>query len=168
MPNIYFTADTHFYHKNIIKYCNRPFDTYEEMNKAIVERWNSIVEEDDTIYHLGDVTFRYNYQELEVVRRLKGKKFLIPGNHDQQKVINKLSHTFTVLPETHILEDLKVVLYHCPLEDWYKKDEGFILLHGHSHGGSKKEKGRLDVGVDVHNYTPISLEYCWRLLNNDV
>ena len=52
---IYFIADTHFNHANIIKYCNRPFKNTDEMNKYIIRKWNSVVKETDTVYHLGDV-----------------------------------------------------------------------------------------------------------------
>ena len=54
---IYFIADTHFNHKNIIEYCNRPFKDTNKMNEYIIQKWNSVVKENDIVYHLGDVEF---------------------------------------------------------------------------------------------------------------
>jgi calcineurin-like phosphoesterase family protein len=58
MKNIFFTSDTHFYHTNIIKYCNRPFSSVEEMNQKLIENWNNTISEHDTIFHLGDFMFK--------------------------------------------------------------------------------------------------------------
>ena len=54
---IFFTSDTHFWHVNIIKYCNRPFETIEEMNETIIEKWNSKISKDDIVFNLGDFAF---------------------------------------------------------------------------------------------------------------
>ena len=54
MPNVWFTADFHLGHKNIIRYCNRPFDTVEEMNRTILEQLNSLVKTNGILYFLGD------------------------------------------------------------------------------------------------------------------
>lgn len=56
---IYFTSDTHFFHNNIIKACNRPFASVEEMNDGLIKNWNNTVSPKDTIYHLGDCALRY-------------------------------------------------------------------------------------------------------------
>ena len=58
--HLFFTSDTHFDHKNIIRYCNRPFSSIEEMNNFLIKRWNATVGPDDTVFHLGDVTFGGN------------------------------------------------------------------------------------------------------------
>ena len=78
---IFFTSDHHFYHTNIIKYCNRPFQSVEEMNEEMVKRWNSVVNPGDTVYYLGD--FSLAKRPVEVfVPRLNGEKHFIMGNHD--------------------------------------------------------------------------------------
>lgn len=80
--NIFVTADTHFNHENIIKYCNRPFINSYDMNETIINNWNSVVNNDDIIYHLGDFGFGTKEELYEIFNRLNGYKFLIMGNHD--------------------------------------------------------------------------------------
>ena len=79
---IFVVADTHFNHENIIRYCNRPFNNVYEMNEKIIENWNSVVEKDDTVYHLGDYGFGKKEELQEIFNRLNGIKYLIMGNHD--------------------------------------------------------------------------------------
>ena len=79
---IYFTADTHFDHANIIHFCNRPFATVEEMNETLIANWNRKVHGNDTVYILGDMFFRTSDPE-SILRQLKGQKHLITGNHGQ-------------------------------------------------------------------------------------
>lgn len=78
---IFFSSDHHFYHKNIIKYCNRPFETVEEMNEEMVKRWNEVVAKEDIVYYLGDFSLAIRPVEL-FLNRLNGTKILMAGNHD--------------------------------------------------------------------------------------
>ena len=78
---VYFISDTHFNHKNIIKYCNRPFDSIEQMNETLINNWNDIVSDKDIIYHLGDFALGSKELILDIVNRLNGSKYLIRGNH---------------------------------------------------------------------------------------
>lgn len=78
---IYFTADTHFGHYNVIRFCDRPFASAEEMDEAMIQNWNDRVTGNDTVYILGDMFFRSTNAE-GILKRLKGKKRLIVGNHD--------------------------------------------------------------------------------------
>ena len=89
--NIFFTSDTHFGHKNIIKFIDydgnrvRPFDTWEEADEIMVQNWNSVVKPEDKVYFLGDLCFNRNYGD-KLMPRLLGKKCLIRGNHDLFKL----------------------------------------------------------------------------------
>ena len=78
---VFFIADTHFGHKNVLKLCNRPFETIEQMNETFIENWNRRVTGRDSIYVIGDLFFRCEDPE-SILRRLHGKKHLIVGNHD--------------------------------------------------------------------------------------
>lgn len=78
---IYFISDTHFGHANIVKMCERPYPDVEAMNEALIAAWNERVHGDDTIYIIGDMFFRCSDPE-SILKRLKGKKWLIVGNHD--------------------------------------------------------------------------------------
>ena len=77
----YFTSDQHFGHFNIIRLSRRPFKTVDEMDETMVERWNAKVRDDDTVYVLGDLFFRAATVE-PILKRLKGHKHLVLGNHD--------------------------------------------------------------------------------------
>ena len=98
----FFTADTHFYHSRIIKYCNRPFApdvpmTEEErdvwnknvgvplMNEHMIQIWNETVGVNDTVRIVGDFAFGSKTQQAEILSRLNGTKILIWGNHDYLK-----------------------------------------------------------------------------------
>lgn len=123
---IYFSADLHFFHANIIKYCNRPFKTVEEMNEKLVEYWNETVAPEDTVYYLGDFSLAKRPVEL-FLPRLNGTKRLICGNHDLchpihgDKAINKyhklyLDYGFEYIACSLMLEIVgqQVLLCHFP------------------------------------------------------
>ena len=81
--NLFFTSDLHFYHKNIISYCNRPFGNVEYMNKRLIEEWNKTVPENGTVFMLGDFCFSESKQKWdEIVNQLRGRIYHIRGNHD--------------------------------------------------------------------------------------
>lgn len=75
---IYFIADTHFYHKNVITFCNRPFSTVEEMNQTLITNWNKTVSDTDEVYILGDFVYKGNGKQAnELLQSLNGKKYLL-------------------------------------------------------------------------------------------
>ena len=78
---IWFTSDLHFGHQNIIKFCNRPWKTVEEMNEGLIANWNSVVKDDDIVFDLGDFAFAPNSKWKEILSRLNGIHYLILGNH---------------------------------------------------------------------------------------
>lgn len=154
---IYFTSDTHFFHRNIIDFCNRPFKDAEEMNVEMIKRWNERVEPSDSVYFLGDFSFGNKENTESVLYRLNGHKHLIVGNHDRK---GRASDTDWALHFNSVqdymrlkLEGMKFVLCHFPFASW---ERGYVNLHGHTHGKSPKLYGRLDVGVDSHNFYPIT------------
>lgn len=164
---IHFVSDTHFYHKNVIQYSNRPFASVEEMNEKMIAAWNEKVAEDDTVYHLGDFAF-INYQQLRtLLRRLNGWKHLILGNHDKEIARHRtdLLHGVNVVSVQHYVE-LKAeghffVLFHYGQRVWNKSHHGAIHLYGHSHGSLPPHGKSVDVGVDckeiTSEYRPVSI-----------
>ena len=79
---VFVIADTHFWHKNIIDYCDRPFNSVEEMNSTLIKNWNKTVTNNDIVIHLGDVGLGPKEKIAPIVQSLKGRKILVMGNHD--------------------------------------------------------------------------------------
>jgi calcineurin-like phosphoesterase family protein len=171
---IYFTSDTHFGHKNVIKYCGRPYANLDEMEESLIINWNRNVDPDDTVYHLGDFAFCRPYVAKDIVYRLNGHIKLIPGNHDSRQFLNVLYE----IPQSKIevleryvelnYENRKFVLCHYPIESWNGMSNGSIHLHGHSHGNSRAQECRFDVGVDAKEtgYAPVQIETIRLWANN--
>lgn len=161
---IYFTSDLHLGHNNIISLSHRPFSSIEEMNKTLINNWNSWVNKNDTIYILGDIAFKMKVEEVnQLIKKLNGKKILIRGNHDKK-------YDESLFEE---ICDFKVIKYngfvfslmHYPLLEWPHFFHQGIHLHGHQHNHKDynlkmREEGirRYDVGVDANEYRPISIE----------
>ena len=181
----FFTADLHFGHANIIKYCNRPFVSVLDMNDGLIDRWNARVSPSDEVYVLGD--FSLGTSQLELRKRLNGIVFLVPGNHDKcHQVFHKnkpekfhavttkyYDAGFIVLPEQldlSLSDDVRVRLCHLPYkgidEEGLQKfrlepSEERALLCGHVHQSWKTLNHnnypiQVNVGVDVWDYAPVS------------
>ena len=171
----YFISDTHFNHKNIIKYCNRPFKDVEEMNKVLIKNWNEAITDFDTVFHLGDVALTNESEIKELIPKLNGKKILIKGNHDKKSKEFFSKAGFWIVTESSLkLDDEKIILSHKPLKDT-EIPEGYINVHGHIHNNPLhkinpetnemeypeelySEKLHFNVSVDVIEFKPISLE----------
>lgn len=164
---IFFTADLHLGHKNVIKYCDRPFKTAEEMNETLIENWNNTVSDRDEIYVVGDFAFMGTKQTELVLQRLKGKKYLVRGNHDKSLNETTALKYFQWIKDYHLLKIQerngnlqKIVLFHYALRTWDSAHYGAWSLYGHSHGNLRDDPQALslDVGVDCHNFRPISYD----------
>lgn len=157
----FFTADLHLGHEKIIQYCNRPFASAVDMDDAIVSRWNKKVKPHDTVWIIGDVSFSSAQRTLEIITSLNGHLKLIPGNHDARLLKDEtLKSLFDIQPEIvdRKFNTTHVVMCHYPLMSWNRAYHGAFHLHGHTHGNIPFDKKfrRLDVGVDVHDFTPIA------------
>jgi calcineurin-like phosphoesterase family protein len=128
------------------------------MDEAIIENWNSCVSPKDRVYFLGDFSFYRDYEkDTEILSRLNGReKYLIKGNHDYSKKIKKVEG-WTWVKDYYelILDGLKIVLFHFPIQDWNGAFHGSWHFHGHQHN-TKPHTGvnRIDVGVDAWDYYP--------------
>ena len=173
----FFTADTHFWHKNVIEYCNRPWSTVEEMNHGLITNWNTIVCPEDTVWVLGDFAFCGSQKLTEITKALNGTKNLIIGNHDWKnfKPHRYKELGFNLAAESHHLQIPElgyVQLNHFPFlfdhkgitpryMDKRPKNDGQYLFHGHIHNGEgswKVKHKEVNVGVDVWDYRPITIQ----------
>ncbi len=156
MRNTLFTADTHFNHANIIRFCRRPFSDVVEMNEAMIERWNARVGERDLVYHLGDLAWGDWGPLLD---RLNGDIILVMGGHDkksQKKFAGRFLHSADLMDI--VIEGYTIVLCHYCLRVWNKSHFDSWHLFGHSHGSLPALGKSLDVGVDAHDFSPWSWE----------
>lgn len=154
----FFISDTHFDHVNIIKYCNRPFDTIELMNDALIRNWNAVVKPEDEVWHLGDVCINYK-KAFNFISRLNGKKILVLGNHDGNRK-QMLSHGFdeTYQDYTMRIGIHKVFLMHRP-KPLKGYDAGKWVVHGHTHNHSPKvdlENKMINMSVEWWDYSPVA------------
>jgi calcineurin-like phosphoesterase family protein len=176
--NTWFTADHHFGHKAIIEHTNRPFSSVEEMDEAMIDRWNAMVKPTDTVWHLGDLSLMSQTSVLSILRRLNGEIMLVPGGHDRNwlhRYVNCMDGTRVMVKDnlsTRKFNGYTVTLCHYPLRSWEKSYYGALHFHGHSHGlGGKarpstdtqlppdrKRGWSVDVGVDVWNFLPVHLD----------
>lgn len=158
--NIWVTSDTHFGHANIIKYCDRPFRSTEEMDKELIKRWNSVVKSDDIVYHLGDFGFGSRERIKELRRQLNGRIYLILGNHDRYPISFYYEAGFNRVYDRPILIQGFYLLSHAPIE-LLNKEIPFANIYGHVHDdGRYKDFGGNSACVCVErtDYYPIKLE----------
>lgn len=159
---IYFTSDLHLGHRGIIEMQNRPFTNLEEMNRALIYNYNSIVNKKDTVYILGDISHHLSIEQAnEMIEKMNGKKILIKGNHDKsyrQELFEDICDFKTIS-----VNGVRFVLMHYPMLSWPKKNSGSIQLHGHIHADAEyncqnRAEGilRYDVGVDANCFYPVS------------
>ena len=172
MANVWWSSDYHFSHFNIIKYCHRPFTTVEEMNDTIIKNHNMRVKPEDTVFFLGDFVFRNSpggkkgegeiYRAEYFIKQLNGRFVFICGNHDRNNSLK------TPIEKVYIkFGGHRICMVHSPIHADPNKE---LNLVGHVHEKwvvkRLNEKSILfNVGVDVHNFKPISYEEINKLLH---
>lgn len=168
----YYTSDLHLGNSNIIKHENRPYKSVEEMDKALINNWNSRVTDEDIVYVLGDFCFKGATRAIEYLNQLNGEIHLVRGNHDYfmsqttfRDWIQLDDRGLGVWNEggyKHIKDGKhEVILCHYPLLYWENMERGSIHLYGHVHSYrdcSKMAPNSYNVGVDVNSYMPVTLE----------
>lgn len=149
-----FTSDLHFDHKNICKYTDRhKVTSTEEHTEWLINLWNSQVNNEDQIYHLGDFSFGKKYEDIKrVVQQLKGQKFFFKGNHDKKENLEKLKQENLIQAwydyKEFDIQGTPIAMFHFPIACWHRQGYGAWHLHGHSHGSYHAEGKILDVGLD--------------------
>ena len=180
--SVFFTSDTHFGHKNIIVFEkeNRPFQDVSDMDWVLIKNWNSIVDSDDVVIHLGDAAMGDINHTIGLMSKLNGHKILVPGNHDSVFSGNKPDYVQKWMPlyrtvfaeiwpeeyDFSLSNGTEVTLSHFPYdkderhEDRYAAfqptDRNLPLLHGHVHSTWAINGRQYNVGVDVHGLKPVS------------
>ena len=161
----FFLADTHFGHEAIIAYERRPYSTVEEMDKALIDNWNSVVSKQDKVYLLGDLSFYNNEKTGGIVRQLRGIKYLVLGNHDKQNVKIYYDMGFHRVYDYPIILDGFWMLSHSPI--YTNANMPYANIFGHVHA-SKQYTHYSDqsfcVSVERINYTPVDFEEIKRLM----
>jgi len=153
----WFTADQHFDHSNILGYCGRDFKNVQAMNNKIIRNYQELIQKDDTVYFLGDLSLRTSdhirfYRKL--LEQLPGQKHLILGNHDSLKPFTYVDLGFI---SVHTSLDIgKYILVHDPVPAFLYPNR--IWLCGHVHNLFKTCRNVINVGVDVWDFKPVNEE----------
>lgn len=188
---VYFTADHHLGHENIIKYCGRPFANVGEMNAVLISNWNAAVGPDDIVHVLGDIVMGRREETMPLIGQLAGHKILYPGNHDrcwygygeralplEKQYLDAGFEAIHQGPVEMIVGGQQVLLCHLPYrgdsqeKDRYRAfrpvDEGMWLIHGHIHEKWRQLGRMINVGVDVRDFTPVNEETLGSLIKETV
>lgn len=173
-PVRFFTSDLHFGHKNIISFCERPFADLDAMHEGLIQNWNKVVGQDDTVWILGDFVFGGTAFLRAIMERLHGRKHLLRGNHDWKNIKpNRTDLGFArIVDGTEDIwlgegaDTFHAKMCHFPYraahptdlryEELKPVDQGAPLLHGHVHCAWKTKGKMVNVGVDVWDYAPVS------------
>ncbi len=158
MNNIFVIGDTHFSHENIIKYCDRPYSSIEEMNENLVQNWNEVVGEEDTVIMVGDFALGKREEVIKYGQQLNGRKILVRGNHDRATDTLFTEAGFITVHKKPLALDFdgtKIIFSHAPLNP-----TEHINVHGHIHSSCIQEPGdelHYCVCVEAIGYKPIRL-----------
>lgn len=173
----YYIGDLHFGHKNVLKHDERPFETVEEMDDALIKNWNSIVTNEDDVYIVGDFLYGSHHIGRDAywyLQQLKGKKHLIIGNHDNKliKDINAKRYLESIEHIAYVKDDERdVYICHYPMAEWNGFFRGSYHVYGHIHNNlnesyyfMKKYDRALNAGCMINNFIPVTLDQL--IINN--
>jgi calcineurin-like phosphoesterase family protein len=168
MTNTFLISDLHLKHKKIVEFTRnepyrpvktdvplRPWDVLEDHDREIIERWNSVVREQDEVWVLGDVTLGKG--GLELVDKLNGHKYLVPGNHDEQPAETLLKH-FEKVRAIKEFQNRGWVCTHIPIHPSQVDFRWKINVHGHLHDNVINDPRYINVGAEQVNFTPIHID----------
>ena len=164
----FYIADMHLGHKNVLKFDNRPFLSVSEMDKVLIENWNSRVSTNDDVYLLGDVCYRSEHIPAWYLKQLNGRKHLIQGNHDA--VLMKDSEAMGCIDSVDKMLFVKdcgerIVLCHFPIAEWNGFHKGAYHIYGHIHNRTdgvyqymRTLERALNAGCMLNGYQPVTFK----------
>lgn len=163
---IFFTADTHFGHEKAINYQHngkkiRPWNSVVDQDRTLIDNWNTLVSEDDVVYHIGDVCDTSVTNIGDYIKKLHGKKILIKGNLDLADNPEYLNYFSEVYDEFHVVNfnDQQILLSHnYTTTDNLNKYNCTLNVHGHLHTDCVQDPRYFCVSLERTNFYPISLE----------
>jgi calcineurin-like phosphoesterase family protein len=166
-----YIADTHFGHARIIELCQRPFKDVEEMNRALIDNYNSYITQDMTVAWLGDCFFTPTPVAADIMRQLNGRKVLIWGGHDRSfSAMLRIGFSAVTTQMGVIISGRVCTLSHFPYQGSSErgpdpdtrypdlrpmKKKGQALIHGHTHQKKILNGTMIHVGVDAWDYKPV-------------
>lgn len=172
---IYYIADMHFGHQNVLRFDNRPFVDTDQMEETLIHNWNGRITPEDTVYVLGDAFWKNETSSVRIIRQLNGHKHLIQGNHD--RVRGQLQFHWEGIEQYAEINDgnTLVILNHYPIPFYKNQHYGAVMLYGHVHNTrewhlvEKWKREQWDMGIpsrlinvgcmmDYMGYTPRTLE----------
>lgn len=158
-PNTWIISETHFFHDNIGRYCNRP----QNRQELIIKNWNDLISHDENVLHLGAFALGKKSNLELLTSSLNGRLFLILGNHDRLSQSYCEAHGVTLIKNSLLVElenQVKLIFSHRPI---VPLEDGWINFHGHIHNvppppeGSNLGPDHINMSVEVRDYRP------WRL-----
>jgi len=185
----FLSSDHHIGHYNIINYCKRPFYSIQEMDYILIKNWNDNITNNDIVFYLGDFCMNPKYYQILLQFNFK-KIYFIIGNHDKRKKLQKLIDEYNLNIEIFdnlIIEvdNKQYYLTHMPIncsdnipsiighvhEKFLKLNKNSIITHFNRQLKKeiKKElkQSIINVGVDVHNFKPLKIRDCLKILNGE-
>ena len=160
-------SDTHFGHKNIIGYEQRPFPNVDAMDKFMIEAWNAVVRSGDRVFFLGDFSFHNKGNTQKILSLLNGYKIMIMGNHDITRSKTWWREVgFDEVSEFPIIYNKFFILSHEPV--YISKAMPYINIHGHIHDNHYGEESHINVSVEILNYIPEKIDNIIQLFKTEV
>jgi calcineurin-like phosphoesterase family protein len=148
-------SDTHFFHANIGRYCDRP----EGWQNKIIENWNHFIQSDEVVFHLGDLALGRKDHLISLIPQLNGQLFLMRGNHDRRSKSFYQELNISLVPDPYLMihpSGIRLMFSHRPI---LTLEPNLLNLHGHIHNNPAPELGprHINMSVEVAGYRP------WRL-----
>lgn len=163
----YYISDTHFGHQNVLQFDRRPFADTEEMERTIIENWNSKVTDDDDVWIIGDFCYRSDKTPSYYLKQLKGHKHLLTGNHDKATLEDETACSYleSIEKMCHVKDgNHHICLCHFPIAEWSGKQRGTYHIYGHVHSRVTEAaqfmmntEHAFNAGCMINHYEPVTL-----------